>query len=66
MPTGPRAPWWLFAIVALFLAHFIFATYCRFLQPESEGFQAQYRGGHMVLREVIPNSPAAEARLAQK
>jgi tRNA A-37 threonylcarbamoyl transferase component Bud32 len=60
----PRPPLWLFVIAASFLAHFVFATYCRFSQPESEGFQAQYSGGHMVLREVIPNSPAAEAGLA--
>jgi eukaryotic-like serine/threonine-protein kinase len=59
----PRAPWWIFAVAASFLAFFIFATYCRFWEPEAEGFQAEYHSGGMVLRQVMPNSPAARAGL---
>lgn len=59
----PRAPWWLFAIAASFLAFFVFATYCRFWEPESEGFQFGVSSGPMVLLKVIPNSPADKAGL---
>jgi len=33
------------------------------MQPEAEGFQAQYRDGQMVLRKITANSPAAVAGL---
>src|SRR5438876_3769187 len=59
----PRAPWWLFIVAASFLVHFVFATYCKLWEPESEGFHADYRNGHMTLREIAPDSPAAMAGL---
>jgi len=62
MPS-PRGPWWLFVVAVSFLAFFIFATYCRFWEPEPEGFQYESRHGHLVVLEVTANSPAAKAGL---
>jgi len=62
MPSS-RAPWWLFVMAASFLAYFVFATYCRFWEPESEGFQLGAGTGPVVLLGVVPNSPAAKAGL---
>ena len=59
----PRVPWWLFVLALSFLAFFIFATYCRFWNPEPEGFHHQFRSGHMIVLDVIPNSPAETAGL---
>src|SRR5215467_7803911 len=62
MPA-PRAPWWLFVLAASFLAFFVFATYSRFWEPESEGFELRTSGGPMVLLGVMPDSAAAKAGL---
>jgi eukaryotic-like serine/threonine-protein kinase len=59
----PRAPLWIFVAAVSFVAFFIFATYCRFWEPESEGFQYESRHGHMVVLEVTQDSPAAKAGL---
>jgi len=53
----------MFIIAASFLVHFVFATYCKLWEPESEGFHADYRNGRMTLREIAPDSPAARAGL---
>jgi tRNA A-37 threonylcarbamoyl transferase component Bud32 len=58
-----RPPWWLFALSLSFLTFFIFAMYCRFSEPESEGFVYTSQRGRMVLVNVTDNSPAAAAGL---
>lgn len=62
MPSR-RAPWWLFFMAASYLAFFVFATCCRFWEPESEGIQFGAGTGPVVLLGVTPNSPAAKAGL---
>lgn len=62
MPVS-RAPWWLFVLGLSFLSFFTFATYCRFSNPESEGFQYEARDGRMIVVDVTHNSPAATAGL---
>jgi len=62
MPSS-RAPWWLYLVAAFYVSFFVFGTYCKFWEPESEGFRFEHVGAHMILQEVTPNSPADAAGL---
>ncbi len=61
--SAPRAPWWMYVMAASFLVYFGLIIYCGFLGPEDLGVQPDFNRGLVILRAVLPNSPAARAGL---
>lgn len=53
----------MYVFAASFLAYPALLFYVDFWGPQGAGISAQFSGGSMVLRTVVPNSPAGRARL---
>ncbi len=60
----PRARWWLYIVSASFLAYAAVTNYCWYLGVEPHGFSSEFRGTHMIVKQVFPSWPAARAGLA--
>jgi tRNA A-37 threonylcarbamoyl transferase component Bud32 len=58
-----RAPWWLYVIAASFLSYFALEMYVYVWGPVDPGMIRYYSNGAMVVREVLPDGPAARAGL---
>jgi tRNA A-37 threonylcarbamoyl transferase component Bud32 len=61
-----RAPWWMYFLAVVFLAHFGLRAYCFVFGPYDFGFAWTTERGQLVVTAVDPGSPAARAGLATK
>jgi tRNA A-37 threonylcarbamoyl transferase component Bud32 len=59
-----HAPWWMYLLAVVFLAHFGLGTYCFVFGPYDFGFRGTAERGQLVVTTVDPGSPAARAGLA--
>lgn len=59
------APWWVFPCAASFLAYFVLLVYCDVWRPVPEGLELVSAGDRpgMLVKDVTPRSPAAQAGL---
>ncbi len=61
---GQRAPWWMFAVAASFLAYITLGTYQAFWGPfQTLGLKLKFSAGGTVLVAVSPGSAAEQAGL---
>jgi len=56
-------PWWVYAVVAPFLAYFALVDYILWSGPEPVGIGVEYGQGGAVLSDIGPGSPAERAGL---
>ncbi len=61
-----RAPWWMYFLAVVFLAHFGLRTYCLVFGPYDFGFRWTAERGQLVVTTVDPGSPAARAGVVTK
>lgn len=58
---GKLGPWWVYVVAASYLAYFALLFYCALRGPGEPGITAEFEGGRMLVRGVLPNSPAERA-----
>ncbi len=62
--SGQRAPWWMFAVAASFLAYITLGIYQAFWGPYQKlGLKPKFTAGGTVIVAVSPGSPAEQAGL---
>jgi predicted metalloprotease with PDZ domain len=58
-----RAPWWMYAVAASFLAYFALVDYTLWSGPELVGMGVDYGQRGAFLSDIGPGSPAERAGL---
>jgi hypothetical protein len=58
-----RAPWWMYAVAASFLAYFALVDYTLWSGPGPVGIGVEYGQRGAVLSDIGPGSPAERAGL---
>jgi tRNA A-37 threonylcarbamoyl transferase component Bud32 len=59
--TPSRPSWWMFALAAAFVGYYALLVSSDLSRPESTGASLQVQGSSIIVRSVVPGSPAARA-----
>ncbi len=62
-PRGPRPPWWMVFLGAVFMADFLLKTWCLVLGPDGFAFSSRIEAGRAVVSGVEPGGAAERADL---